>query len=119
MTVFSGWSSELSAFFTGLEQDNSRSYLDAHRDLCRRAVLEPAKALAAQLEPRYGRARVFRLRKDARFADDRSPYHTHLGVQFAGGGAHHYLSVSARELIASVGVFPLAIAARARRVVSP
>ncbi|MFI9557481.1 DUF2461 family protein [Nonomuraea endophytica] len=105
MTVFSGWSSELRTFFSGLEQDNSQGYLDAHRDLFRRAVLDPAKALAAQLEPRYGRARVFRLRKDARFTDGRSPFHTHLGVQFAGGGAHHYLSVSARELIASVGVF--------------
>ncbi|MEV4565092.1 DUF2461 family protein [Nonomuraea sp. NPDC049419] len=104
MTAFTGWSSELVTFFAGLEKDNSRSYLDAHRDLYRRAVLEPAEALAAALEPTYGKAHIFRLRKDARFADGRQPYHTHLGVQFAGDGTHHYLSVSAHELIASVGV---------------
>ncbi|TDC10055.1 DUF2461 family protein [Nonomuraea longispora] len=104
VTAFAGWSPELATFFTGLEQDNSPGYLDARRDLYRRAVLEPTRTLAAELEHKYGKAHIFRLRKDARFADGRHPYHTHLGVQFAGNGTHHYLSVSARELIASVGV---------------
>jgi uncharacterized protein (TIGR02453 family) len=105
MAEFEGFGADLREFFDGLERDNSKAYFDAHRELYQRAVRKPCEALIAELEPRYGGGRVFRLNRDVRFAADKRPYHTNLGVEFAGSGAHYYMSISADELVASVGVF--------------
>lgn len=105
MTGFTGWGVEFERFFNGLERDNSKAYFERHRELYRRAVREPADALVAALEPRYGPGRVFRLNRDLRFSADKRPYRTQAGIEFSGHGAHHYVSVSATGLTASVGVF--------------
>jgi uncharacterized protein (TIGR02453 family) len=102
---FTGWGVELQQFFTGLEKDNSKTYFNQHRELYQRAVREPTEALLATLEPRYGTGRIFRVNRDIRFATDKRPYHVNTAVQFAGSGTHYYVSVSATELITSIGVF--------------
>lgn len=104
MVEFTGWGPEFEEFFEGLGRDNSKDYFEAHRELFRRAVREPAEALVAALEPRYGAGRVFRLNRDLRFSADRQPYHTRIGIEFDDSGCHHYVSASATGLTVSVGV---------------
>ncbi|MEU3215105.1 DUF2461 domain-containing protein [Streptomyces sp. NPDC006971] len=104
MAEFTGWGTEFKEFFDGLARDNSKDYFEAHRELFRRAVREPAEALVAALEPRYGAGRVFRLDRDLRFSADRRPYHTRIGIEFDDSGCHHYVSASATELTVSVGI---------------
>lgn len=105
MAGFAGWGPGFVRFFTDLEAHNSKDWFDRHRDEYRTAVKEPTEALLAELEPAYGHGKVFRLNRDARFAAGRPPYHTNVSLEFAGGGVHHYLSASARELVAAVGPF--------------
>ncbi len=105
MARFQGWDVAFVDFFTGLEAHNSKDWFDKHRDDYREAVKEPTEALLAELEPAYGRGKMFRLNRDARFAAGRPPYHTNVSLEFSGDGVHHYLSASARELLAAVGPF--------------
>ncbi|MFF3733138.1 hypothetical protein ACFYXM_23165 [Streptomyces sp. NPDC002476] len=72
MTEFTGWGAEFKEFFGGLGRDNSKDCFEAHRELLWRAVREPAGALAAAPEPRYGAGRVFRLDRDLRLSADHS-----------------------------------------------
>lgn len=105
MNEFRGWGTEMQAFFTGLAKHNNKEWFAAHRDLYERAVRGPAEAFIEALEPRYGPGRIFRINRDIRFATDKRPYHTNLGIEFSGSGVHHYLSVTADELFASAGLF--------------
>lgn len=105
MTHFNGWSQDLVRFFEGLEHDNSKEYFDANRDVYQTAVREPTEAFMAAVGPCYGPGHMFRLNRDVRFSKDKRPYHTNLGVAFSVAGSHYYASVSARELLVSVGVF--------------
>jgi uncharacterized protein (TIGR02453 family) len=103
--AFRGWDDELIRFFEGLERHNSKEWFDQHRADYQRAVREPTEALAAELAPAYGPGRIFRINRDARFAAGHPPYRTNAAIEFGGTGIHNYLSVSANELIASVGLF--------------
>jgi uncharacterized protein (TIGR02453 family) len=102
---FAGWGPEFTGFFAGLAAHNDKDWFDRHRDVYRTAVKEPAEALLAELEPRYGHGKMFRLNRDARFAAGRPPYHTNVSLEFPGDGVHHYLSASATQLMAAVGPF--------------
>jgi uncharacterized protein (TIGR02453 family) len=104
-TTFSGWGKEFRDFYTGLERDNSRNYFEANNLRYQRAVRGPAIALLSSLEPEFGPGRIFRSNRDIRFTADKRPFHTNIALEFAGSGTHYYLSASAHELVASVGVF--------------
>lgn len=95
---FPGFGADGLAFLAGLEDDNTKAYFDAHRDVYRRKLLEPAKAfvmalgdlLAARVsttvraEPRVGGS-MFRIANDLRFSPGRPPYKTHLDFAFWDG----------------------------------
>ena len=104
-TAFQGWDGELIRFFEALERNNRRDWFDRHRAEYQRAVREPTEALAAELASEHGPGRIFRLNRDARFAAGRPPYRTNVAIEFGGAGVHEYVSVSATELLASVGLF--------------
>jgi hypothetical protein len=101
--MFTGWQAELVEFFEGLRLHNDKAWFEQHRDMYLSGVMAPTEALVAELAPRYGEPHVFRLRRDARFAAGQPPYRTALGVQFDAIDVHYYLSVSATELVLSVG----------------
>ena len=56
----------------------------------------PLEALATELEPKYGPAKLFRPYRDVRFSKDKTPYKTHQGVWF--GETARYLHVAASGL---------------------
>jgi uncharacterized protein (TIGR02453 family) len=107
---FTGFTDETLAFFAGLEADNSKAYWQDHREVHERAVRGPMLALLAELEPRFGPAKMFRPNRDIRFSADKSPYKTHQGAVVAhpGGAASWYVQVSANGLLLGGGVFHLA-----------
>ena len=81
---------ETLTFWRGLARDNSKSYFDAHRKDYEQHLREPYLALAAALvaglqehEPEYRtdpKKATYRINRDVRFAKDKSPYKTELGI---------------------------------------
>jgi uncharacterized protein (TIGR02453 family) len=102
--AFDGFPAEAFAFYQQLEADNSREFWRAHRADYERYVLEPMRALAAELEPEFGPLAVYRPQRDTRFSADKSPYKTYQGA-FAQRvpGLGFYVQVAAAGLQASGG----------------
>lgn len=101
---FEGWPAEAIEFYEGLEADNSREYWLAHKDVYRRAVVEPFEELIAELRDEFGDARMFRPNRDVRFSADKSPYKTQAGALFSGGG---YVQLSADGLGVGAGYYAM------------
>ncbi|GIJ43972.1 hypothetical protein Val02_08580 [Virgisporangium aliadipatigenens] len=92
---FAGFGRDGLEFLAGLEHDNTKRFFDAHHDVYRRELLEPAKAFVAAIgpvlrrrvsaelraEPRVGGS-LFRIANDLRFARDRPPYKAHVDFAF-------------------------------------
>ena len=104
MTPFEGFTMEALDFLAGLEQDNTKAYFEAHRDVYLTSIREPLEALLEIAEPRYGQGRVMRPNRDVRFSTDISPYKTTASM-WAGGVSGVYVSLGARGLQAGGGLY--------------
>lgn len=102
--AFDGFRAEAFTFYQRLEADNSREFWQANRGDYERYVLEPIRALAAELEPEFGSLALYRPHRDTRFSADKSPYKTYQGA-FAQlvPGLGFYLQISAAGIQASGG----------------
>jgi uncharacterized protein (TIGR02453 family) len=98
---FTGWPVEAVEFYEGLEDDNSRAYWQAHKDVYERSVKAPMEALLAELEDDFGAGKVFRPYRDVRFSADKTPYKLNCAAHLPGG----YISVSADELFVGSGLY--------------
>ena len=103
--AFRGWPAEAVDFFDGLEEDNSKAYWQAHKDVYDRSVRGPLDQLLAELEPEFGAGRVFRPYRDVRFSKDKTPYKTNIAAMV---GAAGYVSLSAGGLGVGAGYYHLA-----------
>lgn len=115
MTVFSGIPVAALDFYEDLEADNSKSFWTAHKTVYDESVRAPMAALMEELEPDFGRGKMFRPYRDVRFAKDKSPYKTHQGgfVETC-PGAGYYVQVDARGLFVAGGWYAAAPAQLAR-----
>ena len=89
-------SAETFRFFRDLGRNNSKAWMDENRDRYKQHVVEPfrrlldALALGAQkLHPGFcisGRTgeNFSRINRDIRFANDKTPYYTHMYLCFSG-----------------------------------
>jgi uncharacterized protein (TIGR02453 family) len=77
---FSGFPAAALDFYDDLEMDNTRSFWEAHKHVYDEAVRAPMTALARELEPEFGPAKIYRPYRDVRFARDKTPYKTHQGA---------------------------------------
>lgn len=96
-------------FYRALEQDNSREWWSAHKTDYDTLVKQPMLALAAELEPVFGEAKVFRPNRDVRFSADKSPYKTHQGLfvpTMSFGG--FYAQLDAHGLMMGAGNYHMA-----------
>lgn len=80
MTDFEGFSAAALDFYEDLEDDNSRGFWAAHREVYEGEVRVPMVGLAAVLEDEFGPAKIFRPYRDVRFSKDKTPYKTHQGA---------------------------------------
>ena len=95
MTFFT---SETVKFWKGLAKNNSKAWLDEHRKDYEKHLKAPyyqlAEALVEQVqevEPEYTtppRQAVYRINRDTRFANDKTPYKTRLGITIGRGQKH-------------------------------
>jgi uncharacterized protein (TIGR02453 family) len=103
---FRGFTTDVFAWFAGLERDNSRSYFTATRDFYEEHVRGALEAMFDALRDEFGGdVKVFRQQRDLRFSADRSPYKTRTyGVL----GGRLYAQISATGLYAGTGYHQLA-----------
>ncbi|MDN5750729.1 MAG: DUF2461 domain-containing protein, partial [Pseudonocardia sp.] len=100
--MFTGWTTDATAFLAEITEDNTRESFDAQRH--RLVVDTPMRALAAELEAEFGPVRVFRSHRNRRFRPDAPPYRTDTGgVAVTGGGAVLAVVLSATTLTVSAG----------------
>lgn len=102
--AFQGWSEDFQPFFIGLELDNSKSYFEAHRKVYLELVRRPMELLLAELEPEFGKGKIFRANRDIRFSADKRPYKTNLAATVERGG---YVSLDAKGLMVGGGRYHL------------
>ncbi|MFO7654907.1 MAG: TIGR02453 family protein [Candidatus Krumholzibacteriia bacterium] len=111
-------------FLADLAVNNDRTWFQENRDRYERDVRGPALAFVAamgphlrrlsphlQADPRPTGGSLFRIHRDVRFSRDKSPYKTHVGIQFrhdAGRDAHApglYLHLEPRGSFVAAGVW--------------
>jgi uncharacterized protein (TIGR02453 family) len=121
--MFPGFPRELPGFFQDLRLHNDRAWFAANKERYEREVLEPSKlfvlamgerlmavAPGVQADPRVNRS-LFRLQRDTRFANDKSPYKTNLGLWLWEGVGPRmacsgfYLHVEPPTLMLGVGLY--------------
>src|SRR5690242_13953185 len=104
--TFEGFPVAALDFYDDLELDNTKSFWEAHKGVCKESVAAPMKALTAALEQEFGSAKIFRPYRDVRFAKDKTPYKTHQGA-FVGvaPATGWYLELSARGVRTGAGFY--------------
>ena len=99
-------------FFDDLAANNSRDWFAANKPRYEAEVKGPAEALldvlGARLESATGAAltpKLYRIHRDLRFSKDKTPYNTHLHLQWtdAATGLCHLFGVSQSYVCAGVG----------------
>jgi uncharacterized protein (TIGR02453 family) len=91
-STFPGLPKEALAFFRDLKANNNRDWFDAHKDQYLAHVKQPVEALCAILSSELTRfapafatepkKAVFRIYRDTRFSNDKTPYKDHAGALF-------------------------------------
>lgn len=87
MTAFPGFEPEAFAFLRGLKRHNAKPWFEERRPVYERALLGKLRLLAEELDVRFAklapefvapaRHALFRIHRDVRFSNDKSPYKTH------------------------------------------
>lgn len=104
MTTFQGIPAGAFGFYEELQDNNNREWWQEHKDRYLSLVREPLSSLLAELEPRFGPAKLFRPNRDIRFSEDKSPYKTAQGaVASVQEGVGYYLQISADGLLVGGG----------------
>jgi uncharacterized protein (TIGR02453 family) len=98
---FKGFPRESVQFFKQLAANNNRDWFLAQKDIYERTCRAPMESLVAELEPRFGSARISRIYRDIRFSRDRAPYKTYIAAGIGG----HYISLSAEGLYVGAGLY--------------
>lgn len=111
----------LFGFLKELRANNDRDWFEANRDRYEDHVKQPAAELIRDLAPGLAKLSphfvadpkrsVFRIHRDTRFSADKSPYKTHLGIQFrhsAGKDVHapgFYVHLEPGEVFVGLGLW--------------
>ena len=121
-TTFVGMPDEGLAFLEDLEERNTKEFFDANKGLFKEQVQAPFAALveaaAGRLRrsvPELGQPKVFRIYRDLRFSNDKTPYKTSLSASVpsrpagdgdgAGVGTGFYVNVGPAGLYTASGLY--------------
>lgn len=103
-------------FFTQLQSDNTKTFYEAHKAMYNAEIKKPAELLAdlfaEDLSKHTGEAhkpKVFRIHRDVRFSNDKTPYNTHLHLMWSrpGLGPAWFFGSSPEYLILGMGIMGL------------
>ena len=114
----------LFAFLRDLEKNNHRDWFQVHKQRYEDDLKDPALSFISAFGPRLAKisphfnaipkatgGSLFRIYRDTRFAKDKTPYKTHLGVQFRHKQAKDvhapgfYLHVEPKASLIGVGIW--------------
>jgi uncharacterized protein (TIGR02453 family) len=89
---FAGFSPETFSFFRRLKKNNNRPWFAKHKNEYEELVRFPMECLIASLRPRmadiapgfefHPRKSIFRVYRDTRFSNDKTPYKTNIAANF-------------------------------------
>lgn len=119
---FAGFPKEGLAFLRRLKKNNRREWFAAHRSEYDDHVKAPMQSLISSLRPHFERfapeydlnprTAIFRIYRDTRFSNDKTPYKTHIAAHFVLRGAPkgflgsgYYLHVEPGEAYAGAGIY--------------
>jgi len=111
----------LFSFLKDLKANNDRDWFNTHKDRYEDHVRRPAMEFIQDFAPRLAqiskqfvadpKKSMFRIYRDTRFSADKSPYKTHVGIQFrhvAGKDAHapgFYLHLEPKSVFVGLGTW--------------
>ena len=105
---FDGFSTAALDFYEDLEDDNSKAFWSANKQVYDKEVRAPMLALLERLAPEFGAGKAFRPYRDVRFAADKTPYKTHQGGYVAHGDTTgYYVEVNAAGVRVGAGCYHL------------
>jgi uncharacterized protein (TIGR02453 family) len=104
-TSVNGFSLAATQFFEDLEDQNTREFWLAHKNVFDHEVREPMAGLLESLPEEYQPFKVFRMNRDVRFAADKSPYKTAHGAAHGVPGGVYYLHLDASGLMVACGSY--------------
>jgi uncharacterized protein (TIGR02453 family) len=107
---FEGFGPKAIDWFIGLEQDNSKPYFEANRQIFEEQIREPMEALLMEASTRFGgNVKLFRPYRDIRFSKDKSPYKTATyGVVHEGSADYGlFAGISSAGLHAGAGFYQI------------
>ena len=108
MAGFNGFGVAALDFYEDLEDNNSKAFWAAHKQVYDDEVRAPMLALLELLAPEFGVGKAFRPYRDVRFARDKTPYKTHQGGFVARGDATgFYVEVNAAGVRVGAGCYRL------------
>ena len=123
MNEFKGFPIDTIRFFKDLEKNNTREWFLGHKDDYEKFVKMPAFYFISEMEPKlqslspgfFAVPRIdkslFRLNRDVRFSNDKSPYKTNLGIWFWEGHRKRmecsgfYFQVEKGKLMLAAGAY--------------
>jgi uncharacterized protein (TIGR02453 family) len=123
MTEFKGFLPETVAFFQSLKKNNTRQWFEKHKTDYENFVKTPSIDFVAAMGeklikiapginaiPKVNKS-LFRINRDTRFAADKSPYKTNLGIFFWEGSGNRmkspgfYFHMTPDQLMLGVGLY--------------
>ena len=118
---FPGFPAAGMEFLRGLERNNNREWFQEHKAIFETQVKAPMERLVeiingalAGFAPEHvsdPRRAIYRIYRDTRFSQDKTPYKTHIGATFARrgldrhGGAGYYFSASPQGVEVAGGIY--------------
>jgi uncharacterized protein (TIGR02453 family) len=120
---FGGFTKETFRFLTELEINNKREWFEEHRKLFEEHVLEPAQEFVVEMGERLKTVSpkivaipktdksIFRLYRDTRFSEDKTPYKTHVGILFWDGprkklgNSNYYVQLNKSSIFVGAGMY--------------
>lgn len=120
---FLGFPKETIQFYQDLTQNNDKLWFEQNRKIFDAQVMKPAQAFVMELgermvsiapnivaDPRRDKS-IFRIHRDTRFSEDKSPFKTHLAIFFWEGprkkleNSGFYLQISTTSLLLAAGLY--------------
>jgi len=122
MAQFNGFSKEYFSFFNNLKKNNSKEWFEKHRGEYDEFVMHPAREFVTEMGkklrkiapgvnaiPKINKS-LFKLNRDVRFSNDKSPYKTYMGIWLWEGDRKRmecsgfYLHMENKNVLIGVGI---------------